>query len=214
MIDYIFACDGQEFKAVKKGLSFSDVNSKIFPLPMGIKAVKKVLEKSNINKHESAILIGLGGSLAPDYSVGDVVIYESCSYFYEGNLLTKKCDSELNNHLIKKLHCPLVKGLTTDTLISQSKDKKSLSEQSYSSVVDMESFALLSYFESATVVRVISDNYDDNLPDLNLAITPDGTLNNQKTAIAFLREPLKAIKLIKNALISLKKLEAIASELT
>ena len=75
----------------------------------------------------------------------------------------------------------------------------------------MESFAILSYFQSATVVRIISDNYDDNLPNLNFAITPDGKLNNRKVAIALLREPLKGIKLIKNALISLKKLGAIAS---
>lgn len=77
----------------------------------------------------------------------------------------------------------------------------------------MESFALLNYFQSVSVIRVVSDNYDDDLPDLNSAITFDGKLNNRKVAIAFLKEPWKAIKLIKNALISLQKLSAIVQML-
>jgi len=213
MIDYIFVCEGEEFKAVQNALFLSDFKGEIIPIPIGFNSVNNLLKNRQISQNKSVMLIGLGGSLSPDYSVGDVVIYESCNYFYEGNLITKICDLELNKSLINKLNCSVVKGLTTDTLIHTSRDKKNLSKQSYSSVVDMESFAILSYFESATVVRVISDNYDDNLPDLNSAITPDGKLDNLKMAIAFLREPFKAIKLIKNALISLKQLGAIASKI-
>lgn len=215
MIDYIFVCEGEEFKAVQKALFLSDLKSKIIPIPIpiGVNAVNNFLKDSQISHNKSVLLIGLGGSLSPDYSVGDVVIYESCNYFYEGNLITKNCDLELNEYLINNLNCSLVKGLTTDTLIHKSTDKKTLSEQTYSSVVDMESFAILSYFQSATIVRVISDNYDDNLPDLNSAITSDGKLNNMKVAIALIQEPFKAMKLIKNALISLKKLGAIATEI-
>ncbi len=214
MIDYIFVCDGEELKAVQKGLFLSDLKRKIVSIPIGIKTVNNFLKCSQIPQNKSVILIGLGGSLSADYSVGDVVIYENCSYLDKGNLGTKNCDLELNNYLINNLNCHLIKGLTTDTLVHQSKHKKNLSEQTYLSVVDMESFAILSYFESATVVRVISDNYEDNLPDLNSAITPDGKLNKGKMAIALMQEPLKAIKLIQNALISLKKLEEIASVLS
>lgn len=214
MIDYIFVCEGEEFKAVQKALFLSNLKRKIIPIPIGVNAVDNLLKDSQIPHNKSVLLIGLGGSLSPDYSVGDVVIYESCNYFYEGNLITKNCDLELNEYLINNLNCSLVKGLTTDTLIHKSTDKKNLFEQTYSLVVDMESFAVLSNFQSATIVRVISDNYDDNLPDLNFAITPNGKLNNRKVAIALIREPLKGIKLIKNALISLKKLGAIASVLS
>lgn len=210
MIDYIFVCDGAELKAVQKALFLSRLKVNIFPLPLGIKAVDKVLKNDNNLHNKNAILMGLGGSLDPNYSVGDVVIYESCSYIEQGDLVTKNCDLALNNYLIHKLNCSVVKGLTTDSLIHQSTEKKNLFAQTGASVVDMESFAILSYLKSATVLRIISDNYDDNLPDLNSAITPDGKLNPKKMALAFLREPLKGIKLINNALISLKKLEAIA----
>ncbi len=77
----------------------------------------------------------------------------------------------------------------------------------------MESFAVMSNFKSVSVVRVISDNYDDNLPDLNSAITKEGTLDNFKMSRAFIQEPLKAITLIKNALFSLKKLEEVSKKI-
>lgn len=210
MFDYVFVCDGAEFKAVKKGLFCSDLKNKIIPLPMGINAVNKMLKSQNFEDNKPVILVGLGGSLSPDYTVGDLVVYENCSYLKQGNLVTKTCDLTLNNYLINKLNCSVVKGLTTDNLIHQSSVKKSLFAQTSAAVVDMESFAILSYFHTATVVRVISDNYDDNLPNLNLAITSEGKLEPKKMAIALFQAPIKGIKLIKNGLISLKKLEAIA----
>lgn len=213
MIDYIFVCDGEELKALQKSLFSSDLKSKIFPIPIGINPVNNLLKNNRIPREKSILLIGLGGSLSPNYSVGDVVIYESCCYLDDDNLVTKNCDSQLNKYLRDRLNCPLVKGLTTDTLISQSSQKKSLFQKTSASIVDMESFALLNYFQSVSVIRVVSDNYDDDLPDLNSAITFDGKLNNRKVAIAFLKEPWKAVKLIKNALISLRKLSAIVQRL-
>ncbi|WP_324281858.1 hypothetical protein VKI22_13485 [Cyanobacterium aponinum UTEX 3221] len=213
MIDYIFVCDGEELKALQKSLFSSDLKSKILPIPIGINPVNNLLKNNQIPKEKSILLIGLGGSLSLNYSVGDVVIYESCCYLDDDNLVTKNCDSQLNKYLRDRLNCPLVKGLTTDTLISQSSQKKSLFQKTSASIVDMESFALLNYFQSVSVIRVVSDNYDDDLPDLNSAITLDGKLNNGKVAIAFLKEPWKAVKLIKNALISLRKLSAIVQML-
>lgn len=126
MIDYIFVCDGEELKALQKSLFSSDLKSKIFPIPIGINPVNNLLKNSQIPKDKSILLIGLGGSLCPNYSVGDVVIYESCCYLDEGNLVTKNCDSQLNKYLRDKLNCSLVKGLTSNTLINQSSQKKSL----------------------------------------------------------------------------------------
>jgi len=213
MIDYICVCDGEELKALQKSLFSSDLKSKIFPIPIGINPVNNLLKNNRIPREKSILLIGLGGSLSPNYSVGDVVIYESCCYLDDDKLVTKNCNSQLNKYLRDRLNCALVKGLTTDTLISQSSQKKSLFQKTSAFIVDMESFALLNYFQSVSVIRVVSDNYDDDLPDLNSAITLDGKLNNGKVAIAFLKEPWKAVKLIKNALISLRKLSAIAQML-
>jgi nucleoside phosphorylase len=208
----ILVCDGDEFKAIKKGFSNHQIAENIFVLPIGINAVNKLLKQTMTN-HQKALLIGLGGSLSRKYQVGDVVIYESCSYLEQGKMITKNCDRILNNLLQSKLNASLVQGLTTDKLVASPSEKELLNQQFNCTVVDMETYAVMNYFESVSVIRVISDNVDDFLPNLNSAITPDGKLDKLKMTIAFLKEPLKAVKLIQNALISLKKLEQISRQL-
>ncbi len=181
-------------------------------LPIGINAVNQLFKTINYSA-DKALIIGLGGSLSSSYKVGDVVIYESCSYFDNGELVTKKCDRDFNNVLRSQLNAPIVKGLTTDKLIVSPSQKQLLQQQSNCSVVDMESYGVMSYFDSVSVVRVISDNVNDFLPDLNLAISDDGKLNKWRMSIVFLTQPLKAIKLIRNALISLKKLETVSRKI-
>jgi nucleoside phosphorylase len=208
---FILVCNGAEFKAVNKGFNSKLINKKIIGLPIGINPVNQHLKSIN-NSEKSVLLIGLGGSLSPQYKVGDVVIYESSSYFNnEQKLEVKECDRTLNNWLKNTLNVPVVKGITTDKLINSSTEKANLNR--WGDVVDMESFAVMSNFNRVSVVRVISDNYDDNLPDLNKVITEEGTLNNFKMSLTFIQEPLKAITLIKNALFSLKKLEKISQRI-
>jgi nucleoside phosphorylase len=209
----ILVCHGAEFKAVKKALDNHNISKNIIPLPIGIKAVNKFLTSQKLPQY-SVILIGLGGSLSPKYKVGNVLIYENCSYIDKNDkIYTKSCDSTLNNWLKTKLNASFVNGLTVDNLIYSSITKINLSHLSNAEVIDMESYAVMSYFKSVSIIRIISDNYDDNLPDLNSAITPEGKLNNFKMAIAFIKEPQKAVKLIKNALISLKILEKVSQQL-
>ncbi|BAQ66631.1 hypothetical protein [Geminocystis sp. NIES-3709] len=215
----ILVCGGSEFKAVNKGLRTqsgvlrsSNLNHKILSLPIGINPVKKKLKLLN-NQENIVLLIGLGGSLSPKYKVGDVLIYESCSYIKnQEKIAIKDCDQELNNCLKNILNVPIVKGITTDKLINSSIEKANLNL--WGDVVDMESFAVMSHFKSVSVVRIISDNYDDNLPDLNSAINEEGILDNLKMSIVFIKEPIKALTLIKNALISLKKLEKITKKIS
>lgn len=210
----ILVCNGAEFKAVKKAFYNHNLLNNIIPLPIGIKAVKKLLISEKIPQ-TSVILMGLGGSLSPQYKVGNVFIYQSCSYIDKnGKIHAKYCDSTLNTFLQNKLNVPMVKGLTVDNLIHSSSIKINLNKLSNAEVVDMESYEVMNYFKSVSVIRVISDNYDDNLPDLNSAITAEGKLNNIKMAIEFIKKPLQAIKLIKNALISLKILEKVSKQLT
>lgn len=210
----ILVCDGAEFKAVKKAFYNHNLLNNIILLPIGIKAVKKLLISKKIPQ-TSVILVGLGGSLSPKYKVGNVLIYQSCSYIDKnGKINTKYCDFTLNTFLQNKLNVPMVKGLTVNNLIHSSLTKINLNKLSNAEVVDMESYEVMNYFKSVSVIRVISDNYDDNLPDLNSAITPEGKLNNVKMAIEFIKKPLKAVKLINNALISLKVLEKVSKQLT
>lgn len=207
----ILVCRGAELKAVNKGFLSSLIKSKIIGLPIGINPVNEQLKNSN-NQEKFVLLIGLGGSLSRQYKVGDVVIYNSSSYVNnQQKIEIKYCDRTLNSWLKETLNVPIVKGITTDKLINSAREKVNLS--SWGDVVDMESFAVMSHFNCVSVVRVISDNYDDNLPDLNGAITKEGSLDNFKMSRAFIQEPFKAITLIKNALFSLKKLEEVSTKI-
>lgn len=210
---FVLVCDGAELKAVKKVLKNSVLEKNIIGLPMGLKPVKQVLESQKLSQ-KFVILVGLGGSLCAEYKVGDVVIYDHCIYVdKEGKIKTKYCDVNFNNYLINKLNIPLVKGLTVNNLIHSSSEKTRLNKLTDAEVIDMESYEVMSYFKNVCIIRVISDNYHDNLPNLNSAITSEGKLNNLKMMIAFMKEPLKALKLIKNALISLKILKNIIKQL-
>ena len=79
----IVVCDGDELKAVKKGFG-SGVSAPVLPISIGIKGVKQVFSDGDnapqINSAQRILVIGLGGAIAPDLQVGDVAVYESCSY--------------------------------------------------------------------------------------------------------------------------------------
>ena len=219
----IVVCDGDELKAVKKGLG-DRFSSQILPIPIGIEGVKKVFTDGDnapkINSAQKILVIGLGGATAPDLQVGDVAIYESCSYQIGDEIVTKQCHRELNDWLQLNLgtqtQTKLVKGLTTDKIITDSGDKKQLWQETGCSVVDMESYGVMDfdYCDRVSVIRTVSDNSRDDLPDLNGAITPEGKLDMVKMSIVFMKEPIKAVNLIKNALVSLKKLEEISEQLS
>jgi hypothetical protein len=205
----ILVCDGDELKAVKKG--FAPLNNCFLPLPIGCEAVNQLLQTRQLTQ-QPILLIGLAGSLSSQYQVGDMVIYETCSYFHQGKINSKKCDRYFTQLLQAQLNAPLVNGLTSNKLIISPQEKFNLNQESHCQVIDMESYAVMNYFSSVTVVRVISDNYQDSLPDLNSAIV-DGQLDKIKMSIAFIQEPFKAIKLIKNALISLRQLELVSKQI-
>ena len=82
----------------------------------------------------------------------------------------------------------------------------------------MEGFAALEVLKSAGVavamVRVISDDCYHDLPDIEGAITSEGNIEPLPLAIAFLRQPLAAVRLIRGSLQALKILEQVTTELT
>ena len=95
----IVVCDGDELKAVQKGLG-SIFSSQLVVVPIGIEGVKRVFTLTNYSA-KKVLVIGLGGSISPEIKVGDVVIYESCSYQEGEKRHTKNCDRDLNTWLQK-----------------------------------------------------------------------------------------------------------------
>ena len=211
-IDLIFVPQGAEYKAVCRGLARSMTKPEVIAIPMGVKPVSRYLQKLN-SQGKRVLLMGLGGSLSPQHQVRDVVVYESCVYITHNlQVVTKNCHPQLTNFLQQKLTAQVVKGLTSDRLIYNATEKRELERRYDVSVVDMEGYAILDRFTSAAIVRVISDNCHDNLPDLNWAINDEGKLEEIKMAIAFLRQPLAASRLIRSSFKRVKSIRRSCNE--
>lgn len=206
-IDFILVPAGAEYQAVYRGLAKTNsAKPQIIPIPIG---------SSNCLSHfktfpdtAKVLLMGLGGSLSTEYNIGDVVIYQDCYY----NTQIKQTDSPLTNLLTDKikLNTRQVRGLTSDRLIYSAAEKINQGQKYQAQVVDMEAFAVLKKFNQAAIIRVISDDCQGDLPDLNGAISSQGKLKPLSLGYEMLKNPVAANRLIQGSLRSLK----ILTELT
>lgn len=208
MFTAILVPKGAEYKAVCQGVKTVKSPPVIFPIPMGVKPLTTYLQNwQKDHTIDRLLIMGLCGSLRPQYQIGDIVIYTDCLY----NDQRISCDRPLTNYLLSKLpKAHLVKGLTTDQVISQTKEKIILGEKYQADVVDMEGYAALDLLGTKvhiSIVRVISDNCDYNIPDITLAINSQGNLQPLKLAKVMLQDIPGAIRLIQGSLTGLKVLE-------
>ncbi|KOP24870.1 nucleoside phosphorylase [Hapalosiphon sp. MRB220] len=224
-IQAILVCQGAEYQAVCRGLSrVSGYKPLVIPIPVGGKPVCTYLQKSQkikeiLNNPQSKVLVmGLCGSLQPRYQVGDIVLYTDCIYQQNtGEILASECDSTLTAFLQHDLQekATVVKALTSDRMICLSSEKRHLGQMLAADVVDMEGFAVLQFFQSTGLgvgmVRVVSDGCDRNLPNLNSTLNSDGSLQPLSLAIAMLKQPLAATRLVRGALQGLQVLEEVTS---
>ncbi|BAY77353.1 hypothetical protein NIES25_38150 [Nostoc linckia NIES-25] len=110
----------------------------------------------------------------------------------------------------------LVNALTSDRVISSAAEKRSLGETLAADVVDMEGFTALEFFNAAGVavamLRVVSDDCQHDIPDLTGAIDSDGSLRPLPLAMAMIRQPVAATRLIRGSLIGLKVLKQVTNQ--
>lgn len=217
----IFVPQGAEYKAVCNGLKrVNKTSSQVISIPVGGKAVTKYLQEwyktVNLLKESQpyALVMGLCGSLKPDYDVGDIVLYETC--IYQDKVL--HCDNDFTNQLESHLKRKAlrVKALTSDSVVFLS-DEKILLGKCGASVVDMEGFSALEFLNSVGfkvgMLRVVSDGCEHDLPNLNSAISPEGRLLPLPLALGMLRQPIAASRLIYGSLRGLKVLEDVTKDL-
>jgi len=111
----------------------------------------------------------------------------------------------------------LVKALTSDRVISSAAEKRRLGETLAADVVDMEGFTALEFLNAAGVavamLRVVSDDCQYDIPDLTRAIGSDGSLRPLPLAMAMIRQPIAATRLIRGSLKALKVLEKVTNRL-
>lgn len=220
-VDVIFVPQGAEYQAVCRGIKkLNPPHPLVIPIPLGINAVTDYLNQKYDQlfptSREKVVLMGLAGSLSPHYRLGDTLLYHSCILEDKNNKLfisVLQCNQALTDFLDAKLKpkVSLVKGLTTHEVIFNSLKKQNLGQLYQADVVDMESYAVLSVLQNTSiavgVIRIISDDYNYNIPDISAAISDNGKLKYLTLAWQMLKQPLAAFRLVKGSLIALKVLE-------
>ena len=225
--EIILVPQGAEYQAVCRGLSGAQpVKPLVLPIPVGSKPVTLYLEQWQqteaflSKKPKSILVMGLGGSLSSQLAIGDVVFYQACVSQSSGATpVWRSFDGELTRLLHDKLKAgvSLVKGLTSDLIICAADEKRHFGQLYDTQVVDMEGFAALEVLSQTGVpvamLRVISDDSRHNLPNLTSALTPEGALQPLPLAIAMIRQPIAATRLIWGAMQGLRVLQNVTLRL-
>ncbi|MFQ4146072.1 nucleoside phosphorylase [Chlorogloeopsis sp. ULAP02] len=225
-IQAILVCQGVEYQAVCRGLRRvpSSINS-VVPIPVGGNANSRFLPTSQYLQEllklpkPRVLVMGLCGSLTPNYKAGEVVLYQKNIYQdnIDSSLQHKSCDRTFTCELdlLFQTKVPLVTALTSDRIICSADEKRHLHQILNAEVVDMEGFAILEFFEqtgvSVAMLRVVSDGCDRDILNLNSALSPDGSLQPLALTVAMLKQPIAATRLIRGSLQALKVLEEVTT---
>lgn len=223
-LDTILVPQGSEYQAVMKGWQKKPNCPSILAIPVGGKAVEKALlrelisQKIGANSPQGIIVMGLAGSLSPQLKLGQVVLYRSCLDLESDQLLF--CDSSATGYLVEKLghKVQLVEGLSSDRVITEAEEKQNLGKRYRVQVVDMEGAAILKFFAAqqipVVILRVISDEINQSLPDLSQVYNSAGELQTWPLTKALISQPITGFNLIRSSLYALKILEQLATDIT
>ncbi|NEP52913.1 MAG: phosphorylase [Moorea sp. SIO3C2] len=230
-VTIILVPQGAEYQAICRGINqiTGGPLPRIISIPIGAEPVTQYLETwlettTNLPQHSlpKILLMGLCGSLSPNYSVGDIVVYNDCVAIDRNQdrpqPLVQQCCSQLTSLVQQQLgKANLVRGLSSDRIIWSSLEKRELGQSYQADVVDMEGFASLSVLNpkgfAVAMVRVISDDSYYNIPDLTPAISADGSLKPLPLAMGMLKQPIAATRLIRGSLRGLKVLQQVSIRL-
>jgi nucleoside phosphorylase len=223
-LDTILVPQGSEYQAVMKGWQKKPTCPSILAIPVGGKAVEKALlrelmsQKIGANSPQGIIVMGLAGSLSPQLKRGQIVLYRSCLDLESGQLLF--CDSSATGYLAEKLghKVQLVEALSSDRVITEAEEKQNLGKRYQVQVVDMEGAAILKFFAAqqvpVVILRVISDEINQSLPDLSQIYNSAGELQTWPLTKALISQPIAGFNLIRSSLYALKILEQLATDIT
>lgn len=243
-IHTILVPQGAEYQAVCRGLSqASTPQPQVLAIPIGSEPVIDYLkrwhksEQFPTNSHQKILLLGLAGSLSPQYNLGDIVLYQDCvctsnqselglaesnhKLLLDYPTLPSALSTDYELTTLLQHHLPqrvdLVRGLTSDRLIWSSSEKRQLGQVYQAGVVDMEGYAVLEVLNhlgvTVAMLRVISDDCYYDLPDLNFAISSDGKLEPLPLAMGMIRQPIAATRLIRGSLQGLRVLQQVTADL-
>jgi hypothetical protein len=156
----------------------------------------------SLDKPDAVLVIGLCGALREALPEQQVVIYNECLSADLGKPV--RCSPVLASAIFEGLHrhgiaCDPVIGITSSRMASTKNEKLALA-RSGASVVDMESYEILSAAERtgtpAVALRVVSDSLGASMPDFNRALNAHGGLDRRKALWIALGSPLKMLRLL------------------
>lgn len=200
---------GAEYQAVRRGLDrrqrvartcADETPIRAIAIPAGPAVKTWLTEEFQVERPETTqfLVLGLCGGLSDRTRLGTVVLYDQ-------------------PNLAQRLQVQSVQGITIDRVLCLASEKNQLARESKADVVDMESRWIVEYVQSiggvVNIIRVVSDDATGNLPDLSVAFDTSGDLRPLALAIAFIKNPIAAVRLIRGALIALKQLEEWVAEL-
>jgi nucleoside phosphorylase len=220
----ILVPQGAEYQAILAAIKKIAHSPVILPIPVGKLAVTKHLHDWRQNNPDfspnGVILMGLGGSLSAEFSLGQTVLLESCLNYQNNQADQEKLsDRTLSDWVQQKLgkNIRRVQGLTSDRVITDASEKQELGKNFNRQVVEMEGWAVLKFFNElgmpATIIRVISDEVEQSLPDLSKIYNSQGKLNAIALTFALGKKPIAGYRLIVASLKSLKILNQITRKL-
>jgi Phosphorylase superfamily len=239
LLDAILVPQGSEFAAVQRGLGSKLTNlvlkDLVQSIPVGPEPLHRALkdwhppQRSELQDSSPprVLIMGLCGALTPNHGVGDVVLYDTCTDgITAGYGSSQACDAKLCQEILQQLQhlqppivppVAKVQAITTAAVVCRAKDKLQLRQQSVASVVDMEGWVALQDLQqrgmAVAMLRVVSDDCHHDLPNLSAACGPEGQLLSLPLALAMIREPLGALRLIRGSLKALSVLERLAAAL-
>lgn len=225
IFDTVLVPQGMEYKTVRQGIEKNQSKIQIIAIPVGIHPLTNFLEQwaqrpeFPDKKPQGLILMGLGGSLSKKYSVGDVIVYQKCGLMNDSQENKGQCNQFLTEKVFKQLgnRTFIGEGITSDRVICAAQEKLLLGEKYQADVVDMEGYALLRWSQQLNIrvamIRVISDNCQQDLPNLTEAFGEDGSLQPFILASQMLKNPSNSIHLIRSSLQSLRVLKEVANKI-
>ncbi|MGK7958290.1 MAG: purine phosphorylase [Crocosphaera sp.] len=217
---------GMEYKAVAQGIAQNKSKIKIIAIPAGIQPLTNFLKQWQQTPDfldkipQGLILIGLGGSLSLNYSVGDVIVYKKCGLMDDSQENGGYCDQFLTETLFKQLgnRAFIGTGVSSERVVCSAQEKLLLGKQYQADVVDMEGYALWNWSKKlgipVAIIRVISDGCQQDLPNLTEAFREDGSLQPLIIAREMLKNPSNSIHLIRSSLKGLQVLKQVAQKIS